>query len=1113
MRQLFPKGRPINNQGLKTQEPQGSDKAGNFESGNFEQRQTLVPAPNFRKPFGSVSSDLTAPRPSSPSPVQAKLVVGQPSDSFERAADRVAARVVDRFRRPAKGRADAGCAAELRPVPLAGGPPAPLAANLGAQIARARSNGRPFPEAVRVPMEQAFGADFSGVKVHSDAPSDRLNASIGAVAFTTGQDIFFRRGAYAPEQPEGRELIAHELAHVIQQDRSPALHSLNQYVQRRLEVKSAHGGPALRDAAEIAAALRERKKSLSKQYGKSVSDVLNSSELEPTIKAMLESNVDEGSIDLDNEQLLCLLYLKLEGRIPDAETGEKRTKESELKRAETNSLTEAAALQEYGKAIRSEIKEGTKFYDLAILGAGASVAYYLSSSGLDVDLNATVIIGEEQPWEKQRGRLGVVNHPMNMIAPDYQGKDILEEGLASRQEFSKRVDAIIKKVGERKQQHVDSVKKVGTEVLYYEITSGEDVYYARRVVAGLGIGAQADPDPKTIKRDGVETKLDALPKLDGLARVMSMDRFQQAASAGLLPPEKVKKVVVVGANAAIDVMTTALRRTRSLFALRTGYDEIAWVASTRPAFLKGTDNEFVEKVYEAATEKDDKVREQKLKNAAVAKRVKVFPYSYLGVDVSEKGVRVSFGNRARKKGDQDVPVDTVSGDIMVYGIGPDVDLVRNVFKNIDFVPAYDLSLRFNTDEIDPKEVAEGIHALLKKRNSTGKYVEPDWAGEFVEGVDKAIGGITATKRPTEKTDETTISGQERVKEPLLRTLPAVVGLRAARSIKGVTPARGDRSSLEVIGGSAYRLADSVSYTYVSEAFKALHETRPALLKEALEPYALTDEQRAEIKDFLTWVAVFAKDAQHAARELESRTYERPIIKKSDKPEVVAPKRVKLIESNDLLIAINEQIATTHEWLYQSEIALSRVLKTLPDNGSDASVKTRRLLTGLMLDAAGHFAQLRELRDIVHDYGSNTAAEFMRTVAYSLPANVVLNDQLTASRSGAEALRTHMTPNVAKGVNLITSDATVIASHLAGGYEFIPAPLTQYLAARIVFDRRHLPLDEGAPLPRPKKPYDLTSSEFSLKQQREFQDSWMKKFKDLDALFGEMARRLANWTPQ
>ncbi|WP_309242662.1 eCIS core domain-containing protein [Limnofasciculus baicalensis] len=84
-------------------------------------------------------------------------------------------------------------------------------------IQQAKGGGQGIDESVRQPMEGAFGADFSGVKVHTDAQSDQLNRSIQAKAFTTGQDIFFKQGEYQPGSKGGQELLAHELTHVVQQ--------------------------------------------------------------------------------------------------------------------------------------------------------------------------------------------------------------------------------------------------------------------------------------------------------------------------------------------------------------------------------------------------------------------------------------------------------------------------------------------------------------------------------------------------------------------------------------------------------------------------------------------------------------------------------------------------------------------------------------------------------------------------------------------------------------------------------------------------------------------------------------------------------------------------------
>lgn len=93
------------------------------------------------------------------------------------------------------------------------------APDLEASINQARGGGQAIADNIRQPMEVAFGADFSKVKVHTDGQSDQLNRSIQARAFTTGQDVFFRSGEYNPESRGGQELLAHELTHVVQQNR------------------------------------------------------------------------------------------------------------------------------------------------------------------------------------------------------------------------------------------------------------------------------------------------------------------------------------------------------------------------------------------------------------------------------------------------------------------------------------------------------------------------------------------------------------------------------------------------------------------------------------------------------------------------------------------------------------------------------------------------------------------------------------------------------------------------------------------------------------------------------------------------------------------------------
>jgi hypothetical protein len=92
--------------------------------------------------------------------------------------------------------------------------------NIEGSIQSQKGKGTSLEPVVQEKMENAFNADFSGVKIHHNQESDHLNQSIQARAFTTGQDLFFRQGAYEPSSRNGQELLAHELTHVVQQNGS-----------------------------------------------------------------------------------------------------------------------------------------------------------------------------------------------------------------------------------------------------------------------------------------------------------------------------------------------------------------------------------------------------------------------------------------------------------------------------------------------------------------------------------------------------------------------------------------------------------------------------------------------------------------------------------------------------------------------------------------------------------------------------------------------------------------------------------------------------------------------------------------------------------------------------
>jgi hypothetical protein len=84
------------------------------------------------------------------------------------------------------------------------------------------SPGRPLDPAARAYMEPRFGRDFGDVRIHTDARADASARSVDALAYTVGRNLVFGSGQYAPHSTSGRRLLAHELAHVVQQDRTGA---------------------------------------------------------------------------------------------------------------------------------------------------------------------------------------------------------------------------------------------------------------------------------------------------------------------------------------------------------------------------------------------------------------------------------------------------------------------------------------------------------------------------------------------------------------------------------------------------------------------------------------------------------------------------------------------------------------------------------------------------------------------------------------------------------------------------------------------------------------------------------------------------------------------------
>jgi Domain of unknown function (DUF4157) len=106
------------------------------------------------------------------------------------------------------------------------------------------SDNRSFPldTQARATMEPALGGDFSEVRLHTGEEAATLAGSEQALAVTRGKDVYFAAGEYDPHSATGREVLAHELAHVVQQDRETPSSSAGVESEARSAARSAAAG-------------------------------------------------------------------------------------------------------------------------------------------------------------------------------------------------------------------------------------------------------------------------------------------------------------------------------------------------------------------------------------------------------------------------------------------------------------------------------------------------------------------------------------------------------------------------------------------------------------------------------------------------------------------------------------------------------------------------------------------------------------------------------------------------------------------------------------------------------------------------------------------------------
>ncbi|TAL46291.1 MAG: DUF4157 domain-containing protein, partial [Chitinophagaceae bacterium] len=162
---------------------------------------------------------------------QAKLTVGTPDDPYEKEADVMADKVM---RMPGQNFVQRKCAEcekeeeeKLRRKPLSdsitpfiqtkSNSETTVPDSVSTSIQNSKGNGSSFDRGIQYFMESRFGADFSSIKIHTGSESIQMNRELNAKAFTKGNDIYFNEGQYQPHSSNGKQLLAHELTHTIQQ--------------------------------------------------------------------------------------------------------------------------------------------------------------------------------------------------------------------------------------------------------------------------------------------------------------------------------------------------------------------------------------------------------------------------------------------------------------------------------------------------------------------------------------------------------------------------------------------------------------------------------------------------------------------------------------------------------------------------------------------------------------------------------------------------------------------------------------------------------------------------------------------------------------------------------
>lgn len=165
---------------------------------NLSRFSTFQPSSDFQPPYS----------------IHAKLEISHPEDAHEKQADEVADAVMDGD----TGKSQGALAKHAGEVSRKGeGDAMSTPPGFDQQLQSSKGQGQKLDDNTRSELEEHTGTDLGDVNIHTSPQAHDMSESINAKAFTHGQDIYFKQGNYNPDSKEGKELLAHEVAHTVQQ--------------------------------------------------------------------------------------------------------------------------------------------------------------------------------------------------------------------------------------------------------------------------------------------------------------------------------------------------------------------------------------------------------------------------------------------------------------------------------------------------------------------------------------------------------------------------------------------------------------------------------------------------------------------------------------------------------------------------------------------------------------------------------------------------------------------------------------------------------------------------------------------------------------------------------